>query len=86
MKYESEIHMILKLNEKHYSATKIVKTINKNHKVIMNLLKDFDNYGKKSCGRPQCLTTQNKRAVILIVSNSSLTPRQIAEKLKLEKC
>ena len=47
--------MILKLNEERYS-----KTVNRSGKVIMNLLKDPDNYGERqSCGRLQCLTARD---------------------------
>ena len=50
--------------------------------MIVNLLKDLDNYGeRKSCGRPQCLTAQDNRAIIRIASNLSLTMRQIAKKV-----
>lgn len=34
-----EMRAILKLNEEHYSATKIAKTIDKSRKVTMSLLK-----------------------------------------------
>ncbi|CAD1475991.1 unnamed protein product, partial [Heterotrigona itama] len=76
----TEIQVILKLNEQHCSVTKIAKTVNRSRKVITNLLKDPDNYGRrKSCGRPQCLTARDKRAIIRLASNSTLTARQIAE-------
>ena len=64
--------------------TKVAKTVNRNRKVTMNLLKDLDNYGKrKSCGRSQCLTVRDKRVKIRIASNSSSTARQIAEKARV---
>ena len=50
--YPTEVHAILKLNEERYSVTKIAKLINKSREVIVNLLKDSNNYEKrKSCGR-----------------------------------
>ena len=64
--------------------TKVAKTVNRNRKVTMNLLKDSDNYGqRKSCGRSQCLTVRDKRVKIRIASNSSSTARQIAEKARV---
>ena len=75
----AEIQTILKLNKQHCSVTEIAKTVNRSRNV-MNLLKDTDNYGrKKSCGRPQCLTARDKRAIIRVASNSTLSARQIAE-------
>ncbi|KAK1125526.1 hypothetical protein K0M31_005885, partial [Melipona bicolor] len=63
----AEVHTVLKLNEEHYSVTKIAR----NRKVIENLLKDPDNYGeRKNCGQPQ-LTIRDKRAIIRIALNSS---------------
>ena len=57
----AEIHAMLKLNEQHYSETKISEIINKSGKVIVNLLQDPDNYAeRKSCGRLQCLTARGK--------------------------
>ena len=80
----AEIHAILKLNEEHYSVTKIAKIINRSRKVIVNLLEDSDNYGeRKSYGRRQCLTAWDKRAITRIASNSSLTARQISEKARI---
>ena len=72
----AEIHTILKLNEEHYSVTKMVKTVDRSDKTTMNLLKNPDNCAKiKNCGRLQYLAAQDKRAIIRTVSNSSLTPR-----------
>ena len=79
--YPTEVHAILKLNEERYSVTKVAKLINKSRKVIVNLLKDSNNYEKrKSCGRSRWLTARDKRALIRVTSNSSSTAREIAKK------
>ena len=42
----------LKLNEEHYSVTKVAEIVDESRKMMVNLLKDPNNYGeRKSCGR-----------------------------------
>ena len=61
----------------------MVKTVNRTAKVTMNLLKDLDNYGKRTnSGRPSCLTARDA-IIIRIASNSSSTARQIAKKAEV---
>ncbi|XP_076657166.1 uncharacterized protein LOC143361560 [Halictus rubicundus] len=77
---ERQIHTILKLSEEPYSVTKISKVVNRSRKVIINLLKNPENHGKKKgSGRPQSLTARQKHAILRTVSNSSMTALQIAE-------
>ena len=60
----AEIRTILKLNEEHYSVTKIAGTVDKNRKVIGNLLKDPDNYeNRKNYGRLQLIARDIRNSV-----------------------
>ena len=78
---KSEIDQILALKKQNLSISKISKAIGKSWKVISNLLKDVDNYGKKkSSGRPPSLSERAKRNILRIASNSLLTTRQIMQK------
>lgn len=47
--------------------------------MIINLLKDPDNYGKKNVD-VQCLIVRDNRAIICIMSHLNFTARQIAGK------
>lgn len=78
---ESEIARILELKKQNFTISKISKIVKRSRKVIYNLLKDPSNYGKKkSCGRPPVLSEQDKRAILRIASNSTLTAREIAHR------
>lgn len=44
---KSESNRLLILQSENYSISKIAKLLNRSHKVILNLLKDSKNYGKK---------------------------------------
>ena len=75
-----EIHTILKLKDEQYSVAQISKVTNRNRKVITNLLKDPENYGKKtSSGHPQSLSARDKRAILRAASNSKMTARQLSQ-------
>ncbi|KOX73211.1 hypothetical protein WN51_00322 [Melipona quadrifasciata] len=63
-----------------YSVTKIDKTVDRSRKVMMNLLKDTDNCGGRSRGRPWCLATRDKRAA---VASNSRSARQFAGKARV---
>lgn len=76
---ESEIRKIIELKNQNLNVSQIAKIVNRSRKVVYNLLKDPENYGKKkSSGRPPTLSERNKRAIIRIASNSALTSREIA--------
>lgn len=44
---ESEIKTILKLKNENFSVAKIARILKRSRNVVMNLLKDPENYGKK---------------------------------------
>lgn len=76
---ETEINIIKKLHSENYSKAKIAKIINRSHRVVRNFLKDPDNYGKKKrTGRPRATTPRERRSILRVASNSTLTARQIA--------
>jgi transposase len=77
---DSEIHSILLLSKENFSVSKIARIVNRSRKVIINLLRNPQTYGKKKRpGRPTALTVREKRAILRVASNASLTARQIAE-------
>lgn len=77
---ESEIKTILKLKNENFSVAKIARILKRSRNVVMNLLKDPENYGKKkSPGRPSVLSDREKRAILRVASNAPLTARQIAQ-------
>lgn len=76
---ETEIAIIKKLHSEYYSKAKIAKIINRSHRVVRNYLKDPENYGKKKrTGRPRATTPRERRSILRVASNSTLTARQIA--------
>ena len=79
----------MKLNEERYEE--MARTVNRDRKVMMNLVKDLDNYGKRKSKLTTTLGIKlsitscswNKRAIQRTASNSSSIERQIAEKAGL---
>ena len=61
---ESEKKQILELKQQRLSVAKISKVIIKSRRVIQNLLKNVEDYGKKkSTGRPSSLPDRDKRVI-----------------------
>ncbi|CAK9810850.1 Transposable element Tc3 transposase [Anthophora plagiata] len=78
----SEIKHILELKRQNLSVSKISKITSRSRKVVYNLLKDVENYGKKkSSGRPSSLSQRDKRTVLRIASNTQCTTKQIMQKV-----
>ncbi|CAK9816520.1 Transposable element Tc3 transposase [Anthophora quadrimaculata] len=76
---DSEIRVILNLKEKNTSVSEISKVIGRSRCAVLNYLKNRENYGKKHPGeRPKATTERQRRAILRVASNSSLTVRQIA--------
>lgn len=74
-----EIEQILELRKQNLTISKISKNVSKSQKVIYNLFKNGDNYGKRT-GRPPSLSERDKCSILRVASNSSLTMRQIMQK------
>lgn len=75
---KSESNRLLILQSENYSISKIAKLLNRSHKVILNLLKDSKNYGKKkTIGQPGALIERQKRVLLLKASN--FKEREIAK-------
>ncbi|XP_043257971.1 uncharacterized protein LOC122400515 [Colletes gigas] len=76
---ESEIRVIVNLKEKNTSISEISRVIGRSRCAVFNYLKNRGNYGKKHPGgRPKAATERQRRAILRVASNSSLTARQIA--------
>lgn len=59
--------------------SQITNITNRFRKVIMNYLKDPENYLKKNPGgRPKVISDRDRRAILRVASNSALTATQIA--------
>lgn len=75
----SEKNIIQRMKNRGFCISDISKNTGRSRKVILNFLKSPESYGtKKSPGRPPALTTREKRAILRVASNSTLTARQIA--------
>lgn len=74
-----EKNITQRMKNRGFCISDISKNTGRSIKVILNFLKSPESYGtKKSHGRPPALTTRQKRAILRVASNSSLTARQIA--------
>ena len=73
-----EIGKIKALRKEDFKVRQIAKKIGRSHQVIINFLRNKDNYGKNYKGRTKKATTEKERRLILRkASNSALTARQI---------
>ena len=77
---EAETKQILELKQQQLSIAKISKVTTRSRKVIHNFLRNIEDYGKKSTGRPSSLSDRDKRAILRVASNSQLTTKQIMQK------
>ena len=76
---ELERGQILAYRDENRGIREISRLMGRNHATIISFLRDPENYGsKKSPGRPQKLSPQEKRRISKIASNSSKSCRQIA--------
>lgn len=76
----AEIKVITKLHQENFKIAYIAEKLERSRKVISNFLKDPENYGKKSSpGRPRAVSERDRRAILRVASNSSLTACKIAE-------
>lgn len=74
-----EIGKILGYKQQRLSNRKTATLINRRHHVVNSYLADKENYGKnKSPGRPNVLTTRDKRSVLRQASNSTLSASEIS--------
>lgn len=77
----TERNIIQRMKNQGFSVSDISSNTGRSRKVIRNFLNSPDNYGrKKSPGRPPALTKRQKRAILRIASNTTLTARQIAQR------
>lgn len=77
----SERAIILRMKHRQLSISEISKNTGRSRKVISNFLKNPEGYRKKKIpGRPSVLTSRQKRIILRIASNSSLTARECAQK------
>ncbi|KAK9685314.1 Tc3 transposase [Popillia japonica] len=75
---EYEKGQINALNNEGFSNRGIARKINRSEHVVRNFLKNKENYGKKKrSGRPHALSSRDKRRILRVASNSSLTAREI---------
>uniref|UniRef100_T1H9E9 Tc1-like transposase DDE domain-containing protein n=1 Tax=Rhodnius prolixus TaxID=13249 RepID=T1H9E9_RHOPR len=74
-----EKNTIVRMKNREFCISEISKNTGRSRKVILNFLKSPESYGtKKSPGRPPALTSRQKRAILKVASNCTLTARQIA--------
>ena len=61
--------------------------LDKSCKVLVNILRDLDNYGRKLWAirltAVSIITARDKRAIIRVASNSSIIAKQIAKKAEV---
>lgn len=73
-----EIERIKTLKEEGYSNRQIALRLGRSPRVINNLLKDIENYGRKPIpGRPRATTERERSRILRTASNSSMTAREI---------
>ena len=76
---ECEIVTIKNLRKENCCIAKIAKLLSRSRKIIYNLLRNVEEYGKKkSTGRPKVTTDRQRRAILRVTSNSVATAREIA--------
>lgn len=75
---------ILALKSQNWSANKISQEIHRSRHVIQNFLRHPQTYGKnKSTGRPSVLTARDRRRIIRVSSNQSISVGQVKTHLQL---